>query len=143
MKSYRQFISESYECRENLDEGLGRALAKGISYVTGKGVNPAAKVLNAVGGIYAIDRLQDTVRKGDRFGAYNAGAMLVPGMGPYSAGLKLGAIGLDALRQHRAMKAYQEKMKKKSEEPKEPLKPTHGSLEDYMKDQYAKDRYGY
>ena len=39
MKSYRQFISESYECRENLDEGLGRALAKGISYVTGKGVN--------------------------------------------------------------------------------------------------------
>ena len=103
------------------------SFAKGITYVTG-GVNPAAKVLNAVGGITCLDRLQDTVRKGDRFGAYNAGAMLVPGMGPYSAGLKLGAIGLDALRQHRAMKAYKEKMKKKSEEPKEPLKPTHGSF---------------
>ena len=144
MKSYRQFISESYECRENLDEGLGKAIAKGVTYMTGgAGAGAFTKVANAMLGLHAVKRGIQSFGKGDEFGVYNSAAMALPATNPYTTGLKLGAIGLDALRQHRAMKAYKEKMKKKSEEPKEPLKPTHSSLKDYLDDRYAKDRYGY
>ena len=143
MKSYKDFVSESHIARENLNEFWGLA-GRGLSYMTGgAGKGAFTKVFNAFALGHAAKRGIESVRKGDEVGTYNAAAMALPATNPYTTGLKLGAIALDGLRQHRAMKAYKEKMKKKSEEPKEPLKPTHGSLEDYMKDQYAKDRYGY
>tara|TARA_Y100000992_G_C20841067_1_gene293795 strand:+ start:31 stop:471 length:441 start_codon:yes stop_codon:yes gene_type:complete len=145
MKSYKNFVSESHIARENLNEflGLGKLAGKGLSYMTGgAGRSAATKVANFLGGVYAADRLQDTVRKGDKVGAYNAGAMFIPGIGPYSTGLKLGAMGLDLLRQKRAEKANKEKMEKKNKEKKVPLKPTHSSFKDYVDDVYGKDRYG-
>lgn len=149
MKSYKNFVSESHAARENLNEflGLGRLAGRGLSYVTGgPGKSAVTKVANFLGGVYAGDRLQDTIRKGDKVGAYNAGAMFIPAIGPYSTGLKLGAMGLDLLRQKRAEKANKEKMEKekmeKEKKKKEPLKPTHSSFKDYLDDRYSKDRYG-
>ena len=110
MKSYRQFISESYECRENLDEGLGKVL----SYATGGKVSAAAKVFNALAGAHAVRRGIESIGKGDEFGLYNAGAMAIPlGGGPAFNALKLGGISLDLMRAHKArMKKEEEKRKK-------------------------------
>ena len=114
MKSYRQFISESYECRENLDEGLGKAFAKGLSYATGGNVSPATKVFNALAGAHAVRRGIESIGKGDEVGLYNAGAMAIPfGGGPVFNAIKLGGISLDLMRAHKArMKKEEEKRKK-------------------------------
>ena len=114
MKSYRQFISESYECRKNLDEGFWQAVGKGLSYATGGKVAPAAKVFNAVAGAHAVRRGIESIGKGDEVGLYNAGAMAIPlGGGPAFNAIKLGAIGVDLMRAHKArMKKEEEKRKK-------------------------------
>ena len=145
MKSYKNFVSESYAARENLSEffGLGKLAGKGLSYVTGgAGKGAFTKVFNAFALGHAGKRGIESVGKGDEVGTYNAAAMALPATNPYTAGVKLGAFGLDLLRQKRAEQAKKEKMEKQKKEDKKPLKPTHSSFKDYVDDVYGKDRYG-
>ena len=107
MKSYKQFVTESRQ----LDEGLGTAIAKGLSYVTGGNkVGAATKILNAVGAVYAADRGYDSFKRGDKTGMYNAGLMAVPfGHGMRTNAIKLGAGLFDYYRQQK--KAEEERKK--------------------------------
>ena len=99
MKSYKQFVSETYTAQERLDEVLGlRLLGKGISLL-GKGAYHAGKqtlvrrsIRGAAGGIGA-GRALDDKNMSDKDKAYSAvtgAASVLPVVGPAAFGLHLG-----------------------------------------------------
>ena len=124
MKSYKNFVRESHIARENLNEFWGLA-GRGLSYMTGgAGKGAFTKVFNAFALGHAGKRGIESVRKGDEVGTYNAAAMALPATNPYTTGIKLGAFGLDLLRQKRAEQAKKEKMEKEKKKKKRTIE-TH------------------
>ena len=105
MKSYKQFVTESNQSREIFESW--KSVLKVLVGVRRGG--DATKYFNAAGLVHAGLRGYESAMKGDRFGVYNAGAMAVPMTNPYSTAFKLGAIGIDALRQQK--KAEEERKK--------------------------------
>ena len=105
MKSYKQFVTESNQSRE-ISEGLKSVLKV---LVGGRRGGDATRYLNAAGLAHAGLRGYESVMNRDKFGLYNAGAMAIPMTNPYSTAVKLGAIGVDWLRQQK--KAEEERKK--------------------------------
>ena len=109
MKSYKQFVTESNQSKEIFEswKSVFRVLAGG------RRGGDATRYLNAAGLVHAGMRGYESVMKGDKTGVYNAAAMAVPMTNPYSTTLKLGAIGIDLLRQQEKAERDRKKLDSK------------------------------
>tara|TARA_B100000035_G_scaffold288575_1_gene274306 strand:+ start:454 stop:798 length:345 start_codon:yes stop_codon:yes gene_type:complete len=110
MKSYKQFVTESNQSKA-ISENFWRTaynIMRG-----GSKAGPAASTLNALGLAHAGIRGTESVMNRDKFGLYNAGAMAVPMSNPYSTTFKLGAIGVDWLRQQKKAEEDRKKLDNK------------------------------
>ena len=97
MKSYKQFVSETYTAQERLDEVLG-LLGKTINII-GKGAYQAGKqtlirrsIRGAAGGIGAGRAIgdRDMSDKDKAYSAVTGAASVLPVVGPAAFGLHLG-----------------------------------------------------
>ena len=110
MKSYKQFVTESNQSRA-ISENFWRTAYNVLR--GGSKAGPATSYLNAAGSVYAGMRGVESVLNRDKTGVYNAAAMAVPMTNPYSTTLKLGAIGIDLLRQREKAERDRKKLDNK------------------------------
>ena len=161
MKSYKQFVAESNQAIDNLQEGWRSAawrLAKGGF---DRFVKPGENAIDAIKGIYGTQRVIQALPRGDdkkfdEFGLYNALGIMVPGSaGAIPRALSYGALATDLMRRRRKgeaqRKSEEEKRRKREEEearraaePKIPTRSTVTNPEAWSQlDQKTKDRYSY
>ncbi len=94
-----------------MSENFGRTAYNSMR--GGRNAGPAASTLNASGLVHAGIRGVESVMNRDKTGVYNAAAMAVPMSNPYSTTLKLGAIGVDWLRQQEKAERDRKKLDNK------------------------------
>lgn len=116
MKSYKQFVAESDQAIDHLQEGWGsglRALGRSV------GRQWVKRPVDIATGFYGVQRAVQaaTNPKGyDEPGVYLGAAQAIPRVGPVATAIKLGAMGIDAARRIKAYQKYL--MNKKKEEEK-------------------------
>ena len=160
MKSYNQFVAESNQAIDNLQEGwrdLAFRLGKGAFTRLTKGEN----AIDTIKAIYGTQRALQALPRGndkkfDEFGFYNALGVMVPGSaGAIPRAVSYGSFATDLMRRRRKgeaqRKSEEERRKKKAEEearnaaqPKIPTRSPVTNPEAWSQvDQKTKDRYSY
>ena len=111
MKSYKQFVTESNQSREIFEN----AILKGILNVLRGGSRAGAftSAFNTAALGHAGYRGVESALQGDKTGVYNAAAMALPATNPYSTTFKLGAMGIDLLRQREKAERDRKKLDNK------------------------------
>ena len=110
MKSYKQFVTESNQSKA-ISENFWRTAYNIVR--GGRNAGPATSAFNAAGLVHAGIRGVESVMNRDKTGVYNAAAMAVPMTNPYSTTFKLGAIGIDLLRQREKAERDRKKLDNK------------------------------
>ena len=160
MKSYNQFVSESNQAIDNLQEGwrdLAFRLGKGTFTRLTKGEN----AIDAIKAIYGTQRALQALPRGndkkfDEFGLYNALGVMVPGSaGAIPRAVSYGSLVTDMMRRRRKGEAQRrldrQRRKKKAEEEANkagqleiPTRSPVTNPEAWSQlDQRTKDRYSY
>ena len=161
MKSYKQFVAESNQAIDNLQEGWRSGLFRLAKGGFSRFVKPGENAIDAIKGIYGAQRVIQALPRGDdkkfdEFGLYNALGIMVPGSaGAIPRALSYGALATDLMRRRRKgeaqRKSEEEKRRKREEEearraaePKIPTRSTVTNPEAWSQlDQKTKDRYSY
>ena len=113
MKSYKQFVAESNQAIDNLQEGWGsglRALGRSV------GRQWTKRPLDILTGLYGAQRATQAATNPagyDEPGVYLGLGQMVPFTNPVTGAVKLGSMAIDAKRRY---DAYQKYLKKKQEE---------------------------
>lgn len=161
MKSYKQFVAESNQAVDNLQEGWRSGLWRLAKGGFTRFVKPGENAIDAIKGIYGAQRAIQALPRGDdkkfdEFGFYNALGIMVPGSaGAVPKALSYGSFVTDMMRRRRkgeAQRRDEEARRRKKEEeeirraaePKIPTRSTVTNPEAWSQlDQKTKDRYSY